>query len=233
MKIGISEWSLHQHFGRMVRNPRPWKVADLVDLAGQWQLDAVQLESIPDDPAQLAAIRRRAEALGLTIEVEACTIHPDKLRAKLEAAKALGSEVVRTFPDLNRYRKDVPLKAQMDEAVDRLRAVAVLARELGVYVGVENHQALVLDRVEYQDISGPELADVLDRVDSPFVGVCLDLGNPFGFFDDPLDTARRLAPRTVTVHFKDYRIQRTFRGAEFAGCPWAKAQSTCRPSSRC
>ncbi len=219
MKVGISEWSLHQNFGRFVENPHPMTVAQFLDLAGQWKVDAVQIESIPDDRAKLDAIRDQAGKLGLTIEVEACTIDPPKLRQKIEAAKHLGAKVVRTFPDLDRYRKGDPLPEQMKRAVKALKQVAKDAKELDVYVGVENHQSLVTDRVTYQDISGMELAEILDEVNSPFVGACLDAGNVFAYLDDVMETAKRLAPRVMTCHFKDYRIKRNFRGAEEAGCP--------------
>jgi sugar phosphate isomerase/epimerase len=216
MKIGVSEWGLHQNFGRLVNNPKPLTVMDYLDMAAGWKLDGVQIESIPADEPGLLALRDKAQKLGLYIQVEAGGFDPERIGKKLQACHVLGAKVLRTFPALKRYKKDPPLSAQLLSAEENLKRIADQAAKLGVLVGVENHQSLYL---RHQDISGPELGELLDRVNSPFIGVCLDTGNDLGYCDDPVATARVLAPRTVTVHLKDYRIKRTFRGAEFAGCP--------------
>ena len=218
MKVGVSEWSLHQNFGRTVKPPTPMNVMQFIDLAGRWKADGLQIESVPDDEKAVAEIRSRAEKLGLYIEVEAGGLKPERIAKKLQAAKLLGAKVLRTFPAIDRYRKDIPLGRQLKTAEENLRQIAAAAEKLNILVGVENHQNLVIDKVEKQDITGAELAELLDRVDSPFVGVCLDTGNAIGLLEDPMEAAKMLAPRTVTVHLKDYRIKRTFRGAEFAGC---------------
>ena len=35
MQVGISEWSLHQNFARMVANPRPMTQMEFLDLAAE------------------------------------------------------------------------------------------------------------------------------------------------------------------------------------------------------
>ncbi len=63
-------------------------------------------------------------------------------------------------------------------------------------VGIENHK----------DWLGPELAGWLKRLDSPYVGACLDFGNNVALLEDPMETVEALAPHVVTTHLKDMAV---------------------------
>ena len=98
------------------------------------------------------------------------------------------------------------------------REIAQYAEKVGVYLAIENHQDGMLDQIRSQDVSGHEVAELLDRVNSPYVGCCIDAGNGLAFLEDPVAITELLAPRTITMHVKDFRLKRTFRGAAIAGC---------------
>jgi len=82
------------------------------------------------------------------------------------------------------------------------------AEQLGVRIAVENHG----------DFSAEELVEVVRAVDSPWVGICLDLGNSMATLEDPLQAAAKMAPYAVTSHFKDHCVQMTFSGYSVNGC---------------
>jgi sugar phosphate isomerase/epimerase len=52
----------------------------------------------------------------------------------------------------------------------------------------------------------------MKKLESEFVGVCLDTGNNNALLDDPLETARALAPWTLTVHLKDMGVEESADG---------------------
>jgi sugar phosphate isomerase/epimerase len=102
--------------------------------------------------------------------------------------------------------------------VNNTREIAQYAEKLGVYFAIENHQDGMWEEIRSQDSSGHDVAELLDRVNSPYVGCCLDAGNGLAFLETPLQVTELLAPQTITMHVKDFRLKRTMRGAAIAGC---------------
>jgi sugar phosphate isomerase/epimerase len=73
-----------------------------------------------------------------------------------------------------------------------------------VVLAIENH-----DRFKAR-----ELADILRRIDSDQVGVCLDTVNSFGALEGPEVVVETLGPWTVNLHIKDFDI---FRASHLMG----------------
>ena len=226
MKLGITEWSVHrncgrQQFGRPFNNPKPWTVTDFVEFAAASKLDGIQLESIPEEQPGIDALRSKIESLSLYVEVEAGVARPaafERLSRNMRAAKSLGAKIVRIFPAINRCNKELSLAQLIAATLENLKKVGGLAEQLDLLVGIENHGNMVYEKVDNQDISAIELMEMLDRLNHPRVGVCIDTGNCLFHVEDPIETAKLLAPRVFTVHLKDYKIKRLYKGCEVAGC---------------
>jgi sugar phosphate isomerase/epimerase len=62
---------------------------------------------------------------------------------------------------------------------------------------------VVLAMENHIDLRADELAELVQRVDSPWFGVCLDTANNLRLFEDPVRVARTLAPYTRATHVKD------------------------------
>jgi sugar phosphate isomerase/epimerase len=45
--------------------------------------------------------------------------------------------------------------------------------------------------------------DLVERIDSPAVGIYHDVGNPLGFDDDPAEMVRKYGESMAQLHFKD------------------------------
>src|SRR5271155_58254 len=60
-------------------------------------------------------------------------------------------------------------------------------------LALENHIDLTVD----------EMLDVVTTLDSPWLRVCLDIGNNMRFHEDPLEVAEKLAPFARATHIKD------------------------------
>jgi 3-oxoisoapionate decarboxylase len=64
-------------------------------------------------------------------------------------------------------------------------------------MGIENHKIWTAD----------EMVEVFKQHPSEYLGVCLDFGNNISLLDNPDDVIRKLAPYTVTSHFKDMAVK--------------------------
>jgi sugar phosphate isomerase/epimerase len=211
----------HYTFG-----PRRLSAAATLEFAQARGFDGVQFlePSAIDpglDPARLAEFRRRADELGLYLEVGlpspsparrsrelGRTVTPEEhardLARHVEAVAALGCRHARAYVGdrHDRFRGDPPWPAQVDAARATLDALTPRLLDLGVRVAVETHA----------DLTADELLGLLDRLDPRAFGVTLDTGNLAMRLDDPVRAAERLAPRVLCTHVKDCVLGRTPRG---------------------
>ncbi len=141
---------------------------------------------------QRRSLHTQADALGVELVGAGGGLPTQALFEKeVGAAAELGARVLRHACSLFRWKNTTAPAAELAEA---LVAAAPAAEKAGVIIAIENHQ----------DYTCEELADVMRRVDSPFVGICLDTGNSMSMLEHPLHTARVLAPYTRSVHLKEY-----------------------------
>lgn len=62
--------------------------------------------------------------------------------------------------------------------------------------------------------------DIIQSIGSPALKAIFDVGNPLPVGEDMYEAAERMAPHTVTVHFKDWNVvPLTFFGAKIIGAP--------------
>jgi len=165
--------------------------------------DQARLEAARAD--DLRTLRRHADGLGLVLEVGTRGVESDHLRHHLWVAEMLGAGFVRSMLSSSR---DTP---SVDAAVDSLRAVMPEYEAAGVSLGLET----------YEQFSSQELVDVVERVASPRLGICLDPGNSVGRLEHPMDVARTCAKYVVNHHVKDFGFTRLEGGVgfKFAGAP--------------
>lgn len=79
-----------------------------------------------------------------------------------------------------------------------LKNLVAYAQQENVILVIENHG--------YIGNASVELLDILNEVDSDYLRILLDIGNFLLVGENPLDGIRALAPFTVHVHIKDFRI---------------------------
>ena len=63
---------------------------------------------------------------------------------------------------------------------------------------------LALENHEYE--TSDELATVVKRLDTPWIGLHFDFGNSMMAWEDPAQAAMNMAPYTITTHFKDHIV---------------------------
>lgn len=158
------------------------------------------------DDATLARLRRHADERDMRIEVHGGNPFNPTFERAMRQAPLLGARTVMgTLGMFVRPDKTKTL-AEWDafhaQCRERLRRLAIPARELGITLAVANHF----------DFTTRELRTLMEEVDSPHVGVMFDSGNSLGTLDDPLEAAEILGPFVKTTHIKDYVIRETPRG---------------------
>jgi sugar phosphate isomerase/epimerase len=89
----------------------------------------------------------------------------------------------------------------------RLKASAPAAEDAGTRIAVENHC----------DSFSEEILWLLDLVDHPVVGACIDTVNALMVMEDPMQAIENLAPRAFTNHFRDDRIEFKRYGFKLTG----------------
>jgi sugar phosphate isomerase/epimerase len=214
MRLGVDSYSLRW---------QGWDAFGLLEYAARLGLDNVHFSERRNfaslEPAYLRRLKQRADELGLAIEVGmgsfdrySTSFRPEhgsgeeQLGQMLRAAEIVRSPVVRCFLGSQVDRQgNVPFRLHLEECVRTLRAVAPLARDLGIKVAVENHGGV--------DLHARELRWLIEEVGFDAVGACLDTGNPTYGGEDPLLTTEVLAPYVVTSHVRDSRVWAVADGA--------------------
>ena len=207
MKLGLDSYSYHLAFGAHT-DFCPKNKMDLfqfMDKVEELRLDGFQIDPMhlgSKDDFYLSEVLNYAEEKNLFIEYGAMGVEFEYLKNELEICSKLQSPVLRTFVGFNRYDKKVRIKNEIENAVHHLNKIKQRAEKLDIKIAVENHG----------DLSSDELISIIQKVNSPNIGICLDLGNAMFTFEDPLIAAEKMAPYTFTTHFKDYAIEMTNYG---------------------
>ena len=135
------------------------------------------------------------------------------LAEAIATAAGLGADIVKVSMDLkrprpvsaSRFHPDVV--AQMKSFASQLKAVAPQVDAAGIKIAVENHC----------DSFSEEILWLLDQVDHPAVGACIDTVNALMVMEDPMQAIENLAPRAFTNHFRDDRIEFQRYGFKLTG----------------
>lgn len=219
MRLGLHTYSLNLHgigqawAGFEMPWPRQISTFELMDLVVRLDLEGIHLddgvlENL--EPSFLNEVRLAAAERDLYLEYNfsmdfggfGIGIQHD-LEAAIGTAHALGSDVLKVSMDLRRPR---PVAASRfhPEVMEKmaafsglLKSMAPLAKGAGVRIAVENHC----------DSFSEEILWLLDKVDHPSVGACIDTVNALHVTEDPMTAIENLAPRAFTNHFRDDRIE--------------------------
>ncbi len=215
MKIGIDSYCFHRFFGEVYAQqqhpPFQMTLEDFLHYAHQLGVDGVSLEScfIPqcDDPGYMANIRALLDEHKLD-RVYAWG-HPDGLEGgrntaeyqamikSFEQAKNIGAKVMRVVGSSLMFRHE-PHQPQLERLGAMFKTAIKVAEDYDIKLAVENHI----------DFTSAEILQLLDTVDSPYLGLNFDTGNFLRLLDDPVKGMEKLARYTYATHIKDLKVQR-------------------------
>lgn len=149
-------------------------------------------------------VRKAGDKLGMYLEA---SIWLPKTADEVEAferdvasAKAAGASVIRTVCLNGRRYETFHTGQEFDtfrkNAIVSLQLAETVVRKHQVKLAVENHK----------DWRASELVDILDELDSEWLGVTLDFGNSISLMEDPMEVVKTLAPLAFTTHVKDMGV---------------------------
>jgi L-ribulose-5-phosphate 3-epimerase len=217
-RFGVSSYS-YWHFTK-----QKYPLEKVIDEAARLGFDGVELlhrQMTDESPEYLAQLKRAALLRGLALTM--FSIHQDFVspwadergqairhtQYCIDLAVKLGCpgvrinsgrwRTIRLFDDLMKVKGDEPPIPGYTEAdgiqwcIDSIKACIPAAEKAGVMLMLENHWGMTL--------KSENLFKIVDGVNSPWLGVNLDIGN---FPGDPYAEIERIAPRAAYVHFKTY-----------------------------
>jgi len=216
MRLGISSWTYPWAIGVNGYPPpvRPMRSSDLLERAAALKVSVVQIaDNLPLHALgskEILDIRDQAASLGIRIEIGTRGVAPDHLLLYLSLALKLDAALVRTLAHTSESQPSLATAEQW------IREVLPEFESHGVTLGLEN----------YEKHSCCDLANVVRRLDSKHVGVCLDTVNSLGALEPPEVVVKTLAPLAVNLHVKDFLIERVPSKMGFAvsGAPAGSGQ---------
>lgn len=211
MRLGIGSYTYGWAVG--VRGHQPAQPLDELGLLVKAREAGVRILQIGDNlplhtftKERLDELARRAQRESIEIQIGARRLTVDQLEAYAEIAHRLGVKLVRFVIDDADYH---PAPA---DVIQVLRKSARSLRELTL--GIENH-----DRFPAQ-----VLREIIEATGQENIGVCLDTANSLGAGEGLGTIVPILAPLTVNLHLKDFRVDRLdhLMGFTVTGTPAGK-----------
>lgn len=197
MKLGIGSYAYAWAIGVPGHPPRqPMDAFGFLRRSAERGVRLVQFaDNLPLsdlEPDQLDWLEQEAETLGFQIEIGTRGIEPELLDNYRNLAQRFQSPIVRTVIDT------ADSQPSLKEVVSRLRWVMPRFERDGITLAIENHDRFTCD----------EFVEILERVASPRLRVCLDTANSFGALEGPEKVLDILGPWVVNLHVKDFEIRR-------------------------
>ncbi len=183
----------------------------------QFGAGGVQLPMGVKDAAYSAQLRRKAEEHGMFLE--GCAELPrdkgdlDRFDAEARTAAATGARLLRAVMMPGRryeqFRSAEEFRESARRGLQSLQLAEPVAARHRMPLAVENHK----------DHRIPERLDVLKRLSSEYVGMCVDTGNSFTLLEDPMEVVEAYASWALSVHLKDQAVREYEDGFLFADVP--------------
>ncbi|MBF0531131.1 MAG: sugar phosphate isomerase/epimerase [Deltaproteobacteria bacterium] len=229
MLLGLHTYSFHLHGmgqnwgGYKMEWPQVWDIFGLMAEAKKLGLDGLHLTATDlgrTDDAHLSAVKKAAEEYGLYLEYNFSLNSADydprltnTIEEGIDIASRIGSDIGKISMDIHRPKPvcgsmfHPRVIEQLEEVANKVSAAAPKAARAGVRLCLENHTEAFADEVIW----------VINKVNHPFVGACVDTNNSLMVGEDPLFAIRKLAPLAFTNHFSDHRIEFEPYGCRITG----------------
>jgi sugar phosphate isomerase/epimerase len=174
----------------------PLTALEIIDQAVELGVRVVQIaDNLPlhtQSPEKLDELLRRAGERNIVLEVGTSGIDAENLSRYLGIARRLHSRILRTVIDTATDRPSP------GEVVARLAPLMIAFERAGVTLALENHD----------HFKATTLLDIVNRLGSRHVGVCLDTANSLGCMEGPEHIVATLGARVVNLHIKDVCVFR-------------------------
>ena len=215
-KMGLASdcWNLHQR--SQVAKGQKGDLSDpplFLERCSQLGAGGMQAPLGVRDEAYSSSLRRWAEAHEMFIEGSSSLadsrFDAERFEKEVLTAKAAGATVLRTVTMPGRryeqFNSAEEFARSAQRAFERLRTVEPIMARHRMRLAVENHKCHRID----------ERLDLLKRLSSEWIGMCVDTGNSFALCEDAMDVVRAYAPFAYSVHVRDHAVREYEEGFLF------------------
>jgi sugar phosphate isomerase/epimerase len=154
------------------------------------------------DETYVKALRAYVEENDLFIEDSVWLggkVDLDRFEAGVRSVKAAGARAIRGFCGGRRYEQ-FDNREEFDEFAkrswDNIESAAPIVEKYRIPLAIENHKDWLI----------PHMLEMLQRISSEYVGVCIDTGNSFALLEEPMDVVKAYSPWAHSVHLKDMAV---------------------------
>jgi sugar phosphate isomerase/epimerase len=213
MKLGISSYSFTWAIG--VENYYPKTRINEIELLNHARILGIKLVQIADNmPLHKMSFEQRnnlsekALEYGMEIEIGANKMLPENLEEYIKIAEMMKSRILRFVFDGDDFKPEVT------DVISIIKNVLPELKKSNIILAIENHERLLASDFKY----------IIEQVNSPFVGMCLDCANSLGNGEGLFDVVSELAPYTVNFHLKEVSIKRKYHkmGFDIEGSPFGQ-----------
>ena len=187
---------------------------ELMDKAVKWELDGLQITKVdllttaekdPFGTENLKKVAQAAKEHGLFLEFNSSFQAGSDSRVNCTAEEALrighdlDAELVKFSLDIIRPRElygscmHPDVMRQMADRYDEFKRTIPLIEEFGMQIAIENHT----------DTFADEILWIVDKLNHPLIGTCVDTMNPLQVIENPYYAMERMLPKAYCCHFSD------------------------------
>lgn len=207
MKVGIGTYALFWEWNE--RCARPLTTAQQIERAVELGCDVFQICDDPTIPSmnneQLAGLAALAQKHGIELELGTRGTDPSHLQEFIRKAKILGAHTLRSMVQ----------RAEIHDGVEKVIS------DLSSLLPVLESAQVTLALETYEQVSTCTLVEIVDAINSPNIGICLDPANCVSALELPSEVISKTAAKVTNLHVKDFAFTRnegwvgfTYAGAE-------------------
>jgi hypothetical protein len=231
MMIGISSFTYGWNVGLENAMPqKPMSEIDLLHKTLEFGLNCLQIgDNLPIHTfteSRQINFKNSLEKHPIRLEIGAKKLTREHLKTYLDLCVFYNSPLLRFIIDDHKYEPDE------EEVIKIINEALPTLIKNNITLGIENH-----DRFKAK-----QLAFIMEAVNHPNVGICLDCVNSIGAGEGLEYVAETLAPYTVNLHVKDFKTSRLshkmgfivdgeIAGKGMTNLPWLVEKI--RPFGRC
>jgi sugar phosphate isomerase/epimerase len=161
-------------------------------------------------------LRSKAESYNMFVEGSASLPKDrsgvERFEAAVRTAKKAGTKVIRIAIGGRRYEqfsKAEQFRTFMERTIKSLQLAEPVATRQRMRLAIENHKDWRID----------QMLEILKKIDSEYLGVCVDTGNSVALLEDPMEVVEAYAPYSLAAHLKDMAVAEYEDGFLLADVP--------------
>ena len=221
LRLGMHTYTLHFFglgeswgFGKDYYFEQTMSLYEVMDKAVEWELDGLQITKVDllttaaKDQFSTENLKKVAEAakersLFLEFNSSFKAGSDSRVNCTLEEALKIGydldAELVKFSLDVIRPPKlygscmHPDVVRQLADKYDLFFAATALIEKYGMQIAIENHTDTFADEIMW----------VVDRLNHPLIGSCVDTMNPLQVIENPQYAMERMLPKAYCCHFSD------------------------------